>query len=219
MSLAQHGRQGDLCRSTGDYARLRSTGGHPDGSRHAWWHSNSACGLTRCSTQLIEQGIEVLHGRFRHPQTPGKVETLHHAPARDLRHHRRPETLASAQSYFDGFRQEYNCLRPHRALALGVPADYYRTSSRSCQPSPALWTYPADYQAVRLNSEGSMDYHGVRCCVAKTLARQTVGVPEADAKLPVQYRGRYIREIDLTTGKSRAFDRPHHDIPMVSGMS
>jgi hypothetical protein len=161
----------------------------------------------------------VLHGRFRHPQTQGKVEALHHALARDPRHHRRPETLASAQAYFDGFRQEYACLRPHRALALGVPADYHHPSSKSYQPSPAAWTYPADYQAVRLNSEGSMDYHGVRCYVAKTLARQTLGVPEADAKLPVQYRGRYIREIDLTTGKSRAFDRPRHDIPMVSGMS
>ena len=184
-----------------------------------WWNSNSPSGLTSFATKLIEQDINLYYGRFRHPQTQGKVEALNHTLARDLRHHGLPNSLASAQAHFDRFRSDYNQIRPHQMLGLGVPADYYQPSERRYQPTPVPWNYPSDYQVVRLNSQGSMDYLGIRCFVAKPLAARQVGVHEADGHLLVQYRGHYIREINLHTGESRAFDKPLHDVRMVSDMS
>lgn len=174
---------------------------------HAAPRSSSNKGL-RCST--VASAILRPRARWRRcimprPVTCATIDDPRRWPRRN------PTLMASARSTTACGRiglWPWGC-----RLTITAPA------AGAVSPRQRSGPYPADYQAVRLNSEGSMDYHGVRCCVAKTLARQTVGVPEADAKLPVQYRGRYIREIDLTTGKSRAFDRPHHDIPMVSGMS
>ena len=184
-----------------------------------WWNSNSPSGLTHFSAQLLEQDIALYYGRFRHPQTQGKVEALNHALSRDLRHHGLPKTLDSAQTYFDRFRYEYNQIRPHQALGLGVPAEFYCHSARAYQEPPPTWAYPLHCQRVTLNSQGSMNYRGLRCFVAKPLAGRQVGVLEADGKLLVQYRGTYVREIDLDTGESRSFLKPLHDTRMVSGMS
>ena len=184
-----------------------------------WWNSNSPSGLTHFSAQLLEQDIALHFGRFRHPQTQGKVEALNHALSRDMRHHGIPDTLTSAQTYFDHFRYEYNHVRPHQALDLAVPAEHYCNSARAYREPPAKWVYTDHCEIITLNSQGSMDYQGLRCFVAKPLARRQVGVQEVDGKLLVQYRGTYVREIDLATGASRAFLQPLHDTPMVSGMS
>jgi transposase InsO family protein len=38
------------------------------------WSAQSPQGLTKLSLWLMKQGIDLHHGRIRHPQTQGKVE-------------------------------------------------------------------------------------------------------------------------------------------------
>jgi transposase InsO family protein len=51
-----------------------------------WWSAWNGWGLTRLSVRLIEQGIQLLYGRVRHPQTQGKVERFHGTLGEALRH-------------------------------------------------------------------------------------------------------------------------------------
>jgi len=74
---------------------------------------------TELSVWLMRQGVQILHGRAYHPQTQGKEERFHRTlKAEVLWEHF--SDFQRCQKRFDGWRQEYNWVRPHDALALEV---------------------------------------------------------------------------------------------------
>ena len=60
-----------------------------------WWSAWNGWGLTRLSVRLIEQGIQLLYGRVRHPQTQGKVERFHRTLGEALRHRGVPKQFGA----------------------------------------------------------------------------------------------------------------------------
>ena len=90
------------------------------------WGNHPAHPYTPLTVWLRRLGIAVSHSRPYHPQTLGKDERFHGTLQRDLaRQPLRPD-LAAWQTAFDGWRYEYNHVRPHASLALAVPASRYQ---------------------------------------------------------------------------------------------
>jgi transposase InsO family protein len=142
----------------------------------AWGRSTPGV-LTRLETWLLRLGIGVWHGRFRHPQTQGKIERWHRTIAADVFQFGAFPTLADVQVAFDAYRTVYNTDRPHEALDLAVPVTRYRVSQRP---------YPEHVPEIV-----SSDDHTV-CTVTRGgwvwFAKQRIELGEALRGLPVGIR-------------------------------
>jgi transposase InsO family protein len=75
--------------------------------------------------------IRQKNGHPGHPQTQGKIERFHHTLKKWLTRQPPAATLTELQNQLDRFRQLYNTVRPHRALAGRTPADAYRTTPKA----------------------------------------------------------------------------------------
>jgi len=76
-------------------------------------------------SELERLGIVFKNARPYHPQTCGKVERLHQTLKRYLQKQRPAKTLEELQLQLDAFRDYYNNIRPHRALAGRTPLQAY----------------------------------------------------------------------------------------------
>lgn len=182
-----------------------------------WWDPIHGHGLTRLSVFLLEQDIQLLHGAFAHPQTQGKVERFHRTLGRRLRQWGVPDTRARLADALTRFRLEYNELRPHAALALTPPAAHYTRSPRAFTIHPTPWRYPATDLRLRVNVNGAIGYDRRVYFVCHALADREVGCQQIGDRVLVRYRDTYVRELDLTTGRTVPLLRPVR--PQVSTMS
>src|SRR6202166_4946569 len=169
-----------------------------------WWSAWNGWGLTRLSVRLIEQGIRLLYGRVRHPQTQGKVERFHRTLGEALRHRGVPQWFREWPAALAEFRSSYNERRPHEALGMKRPTERYQRSRRNYEECVKQWEYPEGSEVRCLNSQGMLSEQRRRWFVCESLAGQRVRVERFDGKLLVSYRHMYIREIDLERGASQA---------------
>lgn len=168
-----------------------------------WWSPTNGWGLTSLSVGLIEQGIALLFGRARHPQTQGKVERVNRTIGEELRYHGEPRRLAQWAATLEDTRQRYNWERPHEALGMARPWQRYRRSEREYEERPREWEYAAGSDVRRLDANGMLKQGGRHWFVCEALAGKKVKVERFDEKLLVSYRHMYVREIDLAENKTR----------------
>lgn len=177
-----------------------------------WWSTTNGWGLTRLSVELIKQGIDLIYGRVRHPQTQGKVERFHRTLNESIFLRGRPQQWEQWGGFLKRFRWEYNHVRPHESLQMRVPAQEYRRSRRSYHRQPAAWEYPRGVEVRQLKGQGCLYYGGRYYFVCEALAGEQVGIEKLEDKLLVRYRHMYVREIDLRTRQTRALVcRVHQD--------
>lgn len=167
-----------------------------------WWSTSNNHGLTRLSVSLIEQGIKLYFSGIRHPQTQGKVERFHRTLSESIRHKGRPHTLSGWRQALEAFLYEYNHIRPHEALEMATPSEYYQPSRKAYNPTPKEWEYPEGSVVEKLNTRGWLGNSRKRYFVSEALADKKVCVEQIENKLIVSYRQMYIREIDVDTGRS-----------------
>jgi len=162
------------------------------------WSTAGMGGLTTLEAWLLRLGVEVWHGRPRHPQTQGKVERFHRTIAAEVFAQRQFADLATTQLAFDRFRASYNHERPHEALAYAVPASRYQSSPRPFPEAVPDITYGPD-DAVRIVTvHGSIQWHRQRQFVSRGLVGQPVAVrptPE-DGRWEVYFCHRQVATID-----------------------
>ena len=173
-----------------------------------WWQSKNGHGLTRFSVDLIKQGIKLIYGSVGHPQTQGKVERFHQTMKRSLKHRGVPQDFAGMSRALREFRHVYNEIRPHQALDDETPASRYTPSTKAYDPHPRDWSYPIGAEVRKLNSAGCLEYAGGRSFVSEALAGERVWCRRVDDLLVIRYRHMYVREIDLSTGRTTAVVRP-----------
>ncbi len=173
-----------------------------------WWHANNAHGLTRLSVALIKQGIRLIYGSIAHPQTQGKVERFHRTMKQEMKHQGVPQSVEGIAKALRHFRQIYNEVRPHEALDMDVPAARYVPSPRPYDPNPPEWEYPEGADVRKVSDAGNLAYNGRQYYACKALAGELVWCREVENRLLVTYRHRYIREIQLDTGRTTAVVRP-----------
>lgn len=183
-----------------------------------WWATTNGHGLTRLSVFLIRQGIDLIYGGIGHPQTQGKVERFHRTLNESIRLRPQPQSLEGFQTALDAFRQVYNQIRPHEALADTPPAQRYRPSSKRYLSQPPEWEYPPGSEVRRLSSNGCLYERQRYYFVCHSLDGKRVRLERFEEKILVSYRHMHVREIDLETGRTTAVVRPART-PKVSAMS
>lgn len=167
-----------------------------------WWASANAEGLTTLAVFLLKQGIQLLYGAVRHPQTQGKVERFHRTLGERLRWRGMPTTLAAFGAAFRWFRAEYNHVRPHAALQFQPPASRFLPSPRVYRPQPPAWTYPGDVLLRRVHATGMIQFGGSTFFVSEALRGEEVACTPFDDRVLITYRHMHVRELHLRTRRS-----------------
>jgi transposase InsO family protein len=121
------------------------------------------------------------------PQQNGRHERMHRTLKAECT--RPPSASARAQQRrFDRWRQEFNELRPHEALADTTPASHYTPSPRPYPPRLPPLEYPAHYEVRRVGHNGGVRWHCVWVNVSQTLAGEHLGLVEiADGEWDVYF--------------------------------
>lgn len=176
-----------------------------------WWTTGSQDGLTRVSVALLQQGIRVIYGAIRHPQTQGKVERFHRTLDERLRWHGVPTTWAGLVHALAAFRDEYNYVRPHEALGLQPPAHRFVPSQRAYQPTPRRWEYVAGIPVRRVQANGMVHYEAHQYFVSEALAGEEVACLRFEDRVLVRYRHMYVREWQLRTQRTTALLQPAYN--------
>jgi hypothetical protein len=167
-----------------------------------WWGSANRDGLTRLSVFLLKQGIQLLYGAVRHPQTQGKVERFHRTLAERLRWRGVPTTLPQFARTFRWFRDEYNEVRPHAALAMEPPSARFTASARAYRAVPRPWEYPTGLETRRVQPCGIIHWAGTSHFVSQALRGERVACVVVDDRVLVIYRHMYVRELHPRSRRS-----------------
>jgi transposase InsO family protein len=86
--------------------------------------------------ELGRLGIRFDHSRAHHPQTCGKVERFQQTEKKWLAAQPPAKTTGGLQRQLTRFRSYYNDVRPHRALAAGLPGRPTQPGPRPPPPAP-----------------------------------------------------------------------------------
>ena len=170
-----------------------------------WWNWQSFSGRTHLSLWMMRQGIRLCWSGVRHPQTQGKVERFHGSLQRAL--DRRGGVSSEPQRWLDAFRSEYNQVRPHAALGMQTPASVWRKSERRYDPYPPPWEYPQDAWVLKVDCQGTIDLHGRRWRIGKTLAGERVMIQPVEERFLVFFCATLVREIDPSIQRSTIVER------------
>lgn len=158
---------------------------------------------SKLSYWLIRLGIQVTHGRLRHPQTQGKDERLHRTLQSELLNSRTILDLEDGQRQFDLWREIYNTQRPHEALGMQPPSRVYVPSSR---PFPGQLP-PIEYEPgaiLRLTDCcGRLQYQGQRFRIGKAFRDSLVALRPAprDGVWEVYFCKQRIARINLAAAQ------------------
>jgi transposase InsO family protein len=147
---------------------IRSDNGSPFGS-------TGALGLTRLSAWWVKLGIRVEYIEPGHPEQNGGHEQMHRVY--------KAETLNPPSASVRGQKQrtrrwcrEYNYTRPHEALGMGVPGDYYRKSRRKMPDRMKPWKYVVGWESRLVKGKGMISLDGRSRFVGEAFEKERVGL-------------------------------------------
>ncbi len=184
-----------------------------------WWNARSPSGWTQLMVWLMKQGVRCCFSGIRHPQTQGphgqvlvrgvetqgKVERFHGALERARQRPGAEPWLE--QSWLDGFRHEYNELRPHEALGMRTPASLWRPSTRAYDPNPPAWDYGDGAELRKVSGNGHIYVGNRPWKVSQALASERVELKRVDQRILIFFCQTLVQEIDLCCERSTAVDR------------
>lgn len=133
-------------------------------------------GLTTLSAWWMSLGIRLVRGRLGHPEDNGAHERMH----LDMRFELEDvaeSTFDAQQDACDRWRKEFNCVRPHEALAMDTPAERYRPSPRVYEgETPPL--YAPMMPTRKVNADGRFRFKGNLIRVGRGLQGYQIGIEE-----------------------------------------
>jgi len=148
-------------------------------------------GITKLSGWWLSLGIRLVRSRPGCPQDNGAHERMHADLSADQQS--RPAATPEAQQReLDRWRQDFNHVRPHDALAGKTPADVYKPTERR-KAIARSYAYPKGLRVVRVRSRGCFTWCGSIYFLSVGLVGLHVGVESIDL-LHVRV---WLRDIDL----------------------
>jgi transposase InsO family protein len=190
-----------LFRERGLPAAIRSDNGLPFAS------PNGLYNLSRLSVWWLRLGIAIERIKPGHPQQNGRHERMHLTLKKEAT---RPPGLNSLQQQakFDAFVQEFNTERPHEALAMKCPAEFYSVSPRSYRGLPDL-EYPFHDRDILVTACGRICMHRKKINISTVLAGQKLGIKEVeDGIWLVSFMQYDLGYIDLEQRTLQTIDNP-----------
>jgi transposase InsO family protein len=166
------------------------------------WGTSGHGTLSRLEVWLMRLGVKVSHSRPFHPQTQGKDERFHRTLKRELLDRFGFNSIDACQSAFDGWREQYNLIRPHEALGQKPPISRYAASAR---PFPALLPpieYDDEDDVRKVRRHGQLRFNGRDYFVGEGLTGEFVAIRPADADgvFKVVFCNREISRFSLASG-------------------
>ena len=90
------------------------------------------------------------------------------------------KTHKAQQRVFDGFRTEFNRIRPHEALDYRTPADLYETSLRPYPAQLPKLEYPSHAQVRLVSKNGGIRWKCEYVFISQSLGEEYVALEEVD---------------------------------------
>lgn len=140
--------------------------------------SLSVSGLSKLSVWWLRLGIQVERIAPGHPEQNGRHERMHLTLKRETT---RPAAynILQQQERFDRFREEYNTSRPHEALKMGYPSNFYTVSERPYPERLEDLKYPLHDRIAVVSSGGQICALGHRSIfIGKPFVDQELGLRE-----------------------------------------
>lgn len=135
--------------------------------------SSALGGLSRLAVWWIKLGIVPERIQAGHPEQNGRHERMH----RTLKQELRPaEDWRAQQRELDRFRQDYNQIRPHEALAMQTPASVYQTSTRPYPAREPEIEYPDTMQVRTVHSHGHFRWKKHDVFLSEVLWGEPIGL-------------------------------------------
>jgi hypothetical protein len=156
---------------------IRSDNGPPFASR-------AVAGLSRLSVWWVRLGIEPERIDPGKPQQNGRHERMH-LTLKQQTAMPPASTFRRQQQRFDTFRETFNCVRPHEALAMQTPSSIYEPSPLRYTGRMAPMNYPEDWSVRKVTSKGDFSWKGKLIFLSEVLTGERVGLEPVD--------GRYYR--------------------------
>jgi putative transposase len=162
---------------------------------------NSPLGLSRLSTWWLSLGIDLDRIAPGRPDQNGGHERMHRDIACEVEGNVQQDA-AMQQALLDEWRDTFNQQRPHEALEMRVPQDFYQRSQRKFDASPVELEYPSGYLVRKVNGTGRIKIHGTPIPISTALHGFEVGLQPSKANnLSLWFCRLYLGEIDLSTQK------------------
>ena len=154
---------------------------------------------TKLTFWLVRLGIQVVHGRIRHPQTQGKDERLHRTLKSELLIRQPFYDLNDSQSKFDIWRNSYNYERPHQALDMQTPGSHYQPSSQTFTGNFPPIEYAAGDILRKIDCLGKLQFRGRKFRIGKAFKHSLVALraTELDGVFNVFFFKQKIAQINL----------------------
>jgi transposase InsO family protein len=190
-----------LFRDRGLPVAIRSDNGLPFAS------PNGLYNLSRLSVWWLRLGIAIERIKPGHPQQNGRHERMHLTLKKEAT---RPPDLNSLQQQakFDALVREFNAERPHEALTMRCPAEFYTASPRPYDGLPEL-QYPWHDRDILVTACGRICMHRKKINVSTVLAGQKLGIKEVDDGIWLVSFMRYdLGYIDLEQRTLQTIDNP-----------
>jgi transposase InsO family protein len=191
-------------------AAIRSDNGLPFAS------PNGLYNLSRLSVWWLRLGIQIERIKPGHPQQNGRHERMHLTLKKEAT---RPPgmNILQQQAKFDAFVNEFNTERPHEALEMKCPAEFYTPSSKAYDGLPEV-AYPFHDKDILVTACGRICMHRKKVNISTVLAGQRLGIKEVDDGIwLVSFMHYDLGYIDLEQKTLQTIDNPFG--PRLSPMS
>jgi transposase InsO family protein len=190
-----------LFRERGLPVAIRSDNGLPFAS------PNGLYNLSRLSVWWLRLGIKIERIKPGKPQQNGRHERMHLTLKQQTTRPPAGNSLQQ-QTKFDDFRCEFNRERPHEALAMKCPAEFYAASPRSYHGLPELY-YPFHDRDILVTACGRICMHRKKINISTVLAGQKLGIKEVDDGIwLVSFMHYDLGYIDLEQKTLQTIDNP-----------
>jgi putative transposase len=153
--------------------------------------AGGALGLTRLSAWWVKLGIRVEFIEPGCPEQNGAHEQLHRVYQEEV-------VEAGVRSWracrvaTRRWIKHYNYERPHEALDMGLPAQFYRKSLRQLPRRLKPWQYPAGWETRLVKGKGMIHFMGRGRFIGEAFEQERVGLKRSHVGVWEVYFGPHL---------------------------
>jgi len=156
-------------------AAIRTDNGVPFASPHALY------GLSKLAVWWLRLGIQIERIKPGHPEQNGRHERMHLTLKTEATKPAAANVLQQ-QARFDAFVERFNQERPHQALGMKVPGEFYTPSARPYRGLEDL-AYPFHDWTATVTTCGRICYKQRKINLSLVFAGQNVGVKQVSDRI------------------------------------